>query len=258
VLEINTLSVNPYLKRYNMIKNIRAEHTAAAIRFLFTALTVLFCSINSYTAGNVTDIIVYGNEKCGYCKETMNWLEIQKIPFVYRDVVTYGTNQEEMFSKLEKAGFTSTAYFPVLDVKGQILMKPEFDDITKALSGEKVNNRAGKKIRNPQWRPQKLKSLTTDFSSLKNNLRESDIIFYDDGSGSGKVLMRNLKKELIPFTIKQLNKLSNADYFDMSARLSALGYGNMTLFPVIEVRGEMIMNPSLDDVKVLIIEMIAE
>ena len=227
-------------------------------RIFFLSLILILCHINSYTADTASDVIVYGNEKCGYCRETMEWLEKQKIQFIYRDVESYGTYQEEMFLKLDKAGFTTTALFPVLDVKGQILMKPRFDDITKALSGQKINDRGEKKIRDTKWRPQKNRSLTVNFSSVINELTESDVIIYDDGTGSGKTLLKQLKKEKIPFTIKQLNKLNNSAYFDMSASLAELGYGNITLFPVVEVRKEMIMNPSIDDVKILIIEMISK
>jgi len=204
------------------------------------------------------NVIIYGNEKCGYCKKTIEWMNSRGIAYLYRDVELYGTYQDEMFTKLNKAGFTSTAYFPVLDVNGQILMKPEFDDIKKALSGHKISSRSEKKIRDTRWRPQKNKSLKIDFTSIKKIINESDITFYDDGSGNGNALQKSLKKEEIPFTLKQLNKLNNAAYFDMSSRLAALGYGNVTLFPVIEVKGEMIMNPTIGEVKTLIIEMIAE
>jgi len=219
----------------------------------------MILSVTGLFPADVTqDIIVYGNEKCGYCRETMQWLDNRNIPYVYRDVESYGTFQEEMFSKLDKAGFKTAAFFPVLDIKGQILMKPEFDDIQKALSGQKISGHGEKKIRDNLWRPLKNKSLKTDFASVKKTLTGSDIIIYDDGSGSGKALFKQLKKEQIAFTLKQLNKLNNAAYFDMSSRLASLGYGNVTLFPVVEVRGEMIMNPSIEEVKTLVIEMTAQ
>jgi len=237
----------------NFKKILRAKTSV----ILFSAFIALI-TVNLYSADPTPDIIIYGNEKCGYCKETIKWLESQSFKFVYRDVELYGTNQEEMFGKLKRAGFTTTAYFPVIDVRGQILMKPKFEDIKRALTGERISIKEEKKIRDAQWRPVKNKSLKINFASIKNSLKESDIVFYDDGTGIGKTLQKQLKKEQIPFTIKQLNKLTNAAYFDMSSRLSGLGYGNVTLFPVIEIRGEMIMNPSIDDVKTLAIEMIAE
>jgi glutaredoxin len=226
-------------------------------RLLILILLLGFVANAGYT-DKIPEIIVYGNEKCGYCSDTMKWLDEQKINFIYRDVELYGTFQEEMFNKLLRAGLTKTAYFPVLDIKGQILMRPKFDDIKKALAGEIIGSGSVKKNREALWRPEKKKSLTADFSSVKKNIRESDVIFYDDGSGSGKPLLRQIKKEGIPCTIRQLNKMSNAAYFEMSSRLAALGYGNITFFPVVEVRGEMIMKPSLDDVKILIIEMFTE
>ena len=237
---------------------INVRHSFKAAVFLLLILPVILPVFSAYSADAVPDVIVYGNEKCEYCKETMNWLNRENINFIYKDVELYGTNQEEMFAKLDQAGFTTTAIFPVLDVKGQILMKPGFDDIRKALAGQIINPVREKKIRETGWRPQKNKSLKTDFITVKKALKGSDLIIYDDGSGSGKNLLAQLKKEQVPFTLRQLNKLSNAAYFDMISRLATLGYGNVTLFPVVEVRGEMIMKPSIEDVKNLIIEMIAE
>ena len=236
----------------NYFLNCYIKSIAVVIMFL------LFQSGRVFPHDAVPDIIVYGNEKCGYCRETITWLQEQKIPFIYRDVEMYGTFQEEMFNKMLRAGLTKTAYFPVLDIKGQIIMRPKFEDIKKALTGEIIGSDSGKKNRGPLWRPERKKPADTDFRRLKKKLNKSDVILYDDGSGSGNLLLKQLKKENIPFTLKQLNKLNNAAYFDMSSRLAALGYGNVTYFPVIEVRGEMIMKPSLDDVKILIIEMIPE
>jgi glutaredoxin len=210
------------------------------------------------SADKMPEIILYGNEKCGYCQETITWLQEQNIPFIYRDVEQYGTYQEEMFNKMLRAGLSKTAYFPVLDIKGQIIMRPKFNEIKKALTGEIIGSDSGKKNRGPLWRPEKKKSLKNEFSTVKKSISKSDLILYDDGSGNGNTLIKQLKKEGIPFTLKQLNKMNNAAYFDMSSRLASLGYGNITYFPVIEVRGEMIMKPTLDDVKILIIEMISE
>lgn len=209
-------------------------------------------------AAEQTNVIVYGNAKCNYCGETTRWLDSQNIRYTYRDVELYGTYQEEMFEKLKRAGFTSAALLPVLDIKGKILMKPGFDEIKNAMEGIIHNTHREKKTRDIHWRPQRIKSLKTDFGSVKKILTESDLIFYDDGSGSGSRLIRQIKKEQIPFTLRQMNRMSNAAYFDLCSRLASLGYGNTVLFPVIEVRDEMIMNPSIDEVKILLIEMIPE
>lgn len=241
------------MKKYFIHSNIKS-----IFRIIVLFIFVLAPVSNLFPGEGIPEIIVYGNEKCGYCRETIAWLEEQNISFIYRDVEQYGTFQEEMFNKMLRAGLPKTAYFPVLDIKGQIIMRPKFEDIKKALTGQIIGSDSSKKTRGPLWRPERKKSLKADFSVLKNRLNESDLIFYDDGSGNGITLIKQLKKAGIPFTLKQLNKLSNAAYFDMSSRLSALGYGNVTYFPVIEVRGEMIMKPSLDDVKILLIEMLTD
>lgn len=227
------------------------------IIFVISLATLLY-GINAQSDAGSQDIIIYGNEKCGYCKEIMRQLEEEKIQFTYLDVEKYGTNQEEMFKKLTRAGFTTTAIFPVIDVKGQILMKPKFDDIKMASTGAIIKNETYKRNRSASWRPEKNRSFTIDFNSIKKNLTSSDLLFYDDGSSNGKKLLKNLEKEKIQFTLKQLNKLGNSEYFNMSSKLSDLGYGNVIIFPVVEVRGEMIMNPSIEDIKILLIEMTAE
>lgn len=238
-------------------KNSR-KNIERIIIVLAITLAALLSITNSQANDGIPNVIIYGNEKCEYCKEIISQLTEQKISFIYLDVEKYGTYQEEMFKKLIGAGFTTTAIFPVVDVKGQILMKPKFDDIKIAIAGENIKTETSKKNRSAGWRPVKNRSLAIDFNSIKKNLNSLDLIFYDDGSSSGKKLLKNIEKEKIPFTLKQLNKLGNAEYFNMSSKLSDLGYGNAVLFPVIEVRGEMIMNPSIEEVKILLIEMTAE
>lgn len=233
---------------------MKASTNYLVISVLITSFALCFLT----AAYPQIDVIVYGNEKCPYCRDTTKWLESQNIKYIYRDVEQFGTFQEEMFSKLEKAGYTSTAMLPVIDINGRILMKPAFDDIKNAIAGNKSGTKTEKKAREPRWRPERIKSKNTDFSSIKKNIIASDLIFYDDGTGSGSNLMKHLHREQIPFTLKQMNKLNNTAYFDMCSRLASLGYGNTVLFPVIEVRGEMIMAPSIDDVKFLLMEKISD
>jgi glutaredoxin len=197
------------------------------------------------------DVILYGNEKCGYCRETRKWLESNNIQYIYRDVELYGTFQEEMYRQLSGAG---TARFPVLDVKGQMLIRPSGDDITKALRGEKVTKTEERKMKSPLWRPEKKRSLTVKFESVKASLKEPDFLLYTDGSAESRKLITKLKAEKIPFTLKELNLMGNAAFFDLSSRLADNGYGNTIYFPVAEVRGEFIMKATADDIKILIIE----
>ncbi|HPJ34344.1 MAG TPA: glutaredoxin family protein [Spirochaetota bacterium] len=201
------------------------------------------------------DIILYGNEKCGYCRETRRWLDENSIPYIYRNVELYGTYQEEMYKKLSGAG---TARFPVLDIKGQMLIRPSADDIKKALRGEKVITKEVRKMKTPLWRPEKNKSLVTDFATVKPKLSVKDIILYTAGSAEGKKLAAELKKENIPFTLKEIHLMGNAAFFDLSSRLADNGFGNRIIFPIAEVRGEMIMKAAIDDIKVLVIETIAD
>lgn len=228
----------------------RNKRFSISILLLTSALLIMALSPLLPEEKNA-EVILYGNEKCGYCRETRAWLETNKIPYIYRDVELYGTYQEEMYKKLSGAG---TARFPVLDVKGQMLIRPANEDIAKALRGEKVSRSEDRKLRSPMWRPEKKKSLTVKFEAVLPSLTAADLVIYTDGTAEGKKLAAKLKAEKIPFTQKELNLLGNAAFFDLSSRLADSGYGNTIYFPVAEVRGEFIMKATSDDVKVLIIE----
>jgi len=234
----------------SIINHLKSAFIISAAFFLFSA--DFNSSTPSLMAGEKTsDIILYGNEKCGYCRETRNYLETNSIPYIYRDVELYGTYQEEMYRKISGAG---TARFPVVDIKGQILIRPSIEDIQKAMRGEKVIKNEKRKMRSPLWRPQREKSLSVEFGSIKPALTESDLLLYTDGSAECRKLAVKLKTEKIPFTLKELNLMGNAAFFDLSSRLADSGYGNTIYFPVAEVRGEFIMKASLEDIRVLLIE----
>lgn len=239
-----------------MGKGLNKAFTAAGLFTLgFLLISSAFYKNASIADETAADVILYGNEKCGYCKETRKWLDENRIPYVYRDVELYGTYQEEMYRKLSGAG---TARFPVLDVKGQMLIRPSRDDIARALRGEKVSRSEERKQKSPMWRPERKKSLTVKFDSVIRSLAEKDLLVYTDGTAEGKKLVSNLKNEKIPFTLKELNLMGNAAFFDLSSRLADNGYGNTIYFPVAEVRGEFIMKASVEDVRILIIEAVAE
>lgn len=235
-----------------MGKGIKLFKSSAYLIMGFILLSTDFNSMTRIQAQDKhADIILYGNEKCGYCRETRKWLESNNIQYIYRDVELYGTFQEEMYRKLSGAG---TARFPVLDVKGQMLIRPSGDDIMKALRGEKVTKTEERKMKSPLWRPEKKRSLTVKFESVKPSLKEPDFLLYTDGNAESRKLIAKLKAEKIPFALKELNLMGNAAFFDLSSRLADNGYGNTIYFPVAEVRGEFIMKASADDIKILIIE----
>ncbi len=241
--------MNTNIKRKTGNTRFRISILLLTAALLITVLSPVFPDEKN------ADVILYGNEKCGYCKDTRSWLESNKIRYIYRDVELYGTYQEEMYKKLSGAG---TARFPVLDVKGQMLIRPTNEDIAKALRGEKVTRSEERKLRSPMWRPEKKKSLTVKFDTVKSTLTAADLVIYTDGSAEGKKLVAKIKGEKIPYTLKELDLLGNAAFFDLSSRLADSGYGNTIFFPVAEVRGEFIMKASPDDVKLLIIETVPD
>ncbi|MBN1500126.1 MAG: glutaredoxin family protein [Spirochaetes bacterium] len=76
------------------------------------------------------DIIIYGTARCGLCTDLKNSLVEEQIDFHFKDVSEDAEANKEMFKKLEKTDkFDGYAYYPVVDVKGIILVRPDLQKI---------------------------------------------------------------------------------------------------------------------------------
>jgi len=93
----------------------------------------------NYKNTNTTpDVIVYGSPQCGYCVETVNELKKNKINYVFYDIDTDENKQNEAWGKLLKK-YPNTEYvnFPIVDVKGDIMIRPSIKKIVKKLKKSK-------------------------------------------------------------------------------------------------------------------------
>ena len=83
-----------------------------------------------YSADN--SLILYGSEGCGFCISLKKELDDAGISYKFFDVTTNESYSEEMFNKINEA-FPGSNYanFPVVDINGKILIRPELDEVKK-------------------------------------------------------------------------------------------------------------------------------
>lgn len=82
-------------------------------------------------------LIVYGSDTCHYCLDTKAYLKKNNITFVYFDVDVDLNKQNEMISKLQKAGIPLDAIsLPIVDLGQQLIMNnvADFEGFLKQLN----------------------------------------------------------------------------------------------------------------------------
>lgn len=88
------------------------------------------------SAGGVSsgEVIVYGNQRCGWCNFVKEDLDSAGISFRFADVDDDATSRE-MWTKAEEAGFglDGTIGLPIVDVAGVIQIRPNSDDVIAIL-----------------------------------------------------------------------------------------------------------------------------
>jgi glutaredoxin len=79
-------------------------------------------------------VIVYGASWCGACHQAVAYLKRRKVPFVEKDIEQDPAAENEMRSKLARAGVHGGS-IPVIDVKGKILVGFEPNALEAAVVG---------------------------------------------------------------------------------------------------------------------------
>ncbi|HEX9296807.1 MAG TPA: glutaredoxin domain-containing protein [Polyangiaceae bacterium] len=79
-------------------------------------------------------VIVYGAAWCGACHEAVAYLKRRKVPVVEKDIEQDPAAEQEMRTKLARAGFHGGS-IPVIDVKGKILIGFEPHALEAAVRG---------------------------------------------------------------------------------------------------------------------------
>jgi glutaredoxin len=79
------------------------------------------------------DIIVYGSETCPHCLVLLRKMEEEGIPHQFKEVDNSDVNFREMYEKIKKINYQGYVNYPVVDVKGLVLVAPEFEQIRELL-----------------------------------------------------------------------------------------------------------------------------
>ena len=203
-------------------------------------------------------ITIYGSAGCGYCQAMMRDLDGESIPYVFKDVIADTRASAEMNSRVRSAGLATNFLFPVMDIRGRIVMRPSFDDVKLALGGATITGMETRTLRAMTWRPTPVKARMVPFDTIKSKVTASDVVIYDlKNSGNARRLTSGLNAAGIPSTMVIVELFREGTFQDMKDKLRKAGYGNDIYLPVVEVRGDMIMKPAVHDIKVMLIESLA-
>jgi hypothetical protein len=74
-------------------------------------------------------VLVYGRDSCGWTRKYLNDLEAEEIEPIY-EIVEEQEVSNELHTRMEKAGLSTRRYgLPVIDVNGQLFIRPDLDTI---------------------------------------------------------------------------------------------------------------------------------
>ena len=77
-------------------------------------------------------VVVYGRDACGWTQKYLSDLRIEGIDAIYK-IVDDDEVSDELHARMEKAGLNTTSYYlPVIDVNGQIFIRPELNKVLEA------------------------------------------------------------------------------------------------------------------------------
>ncbi|MCP4553644.1 MAG: hypothetical protein GY834_16740 [Bacteroidetes bacterium] len=72
-------------------------------------------------------VIVYGRDSCGWTQQYLKDLKNEGIELIYESVDNEGVG-DELHSRMREAGIDTRRYnLPVIDVNGQIFVRPKLD-----------------------------------------------------------------------------------------------------------------------------------
>jgi len=98
---------------------------------------------NGYSYGEPhNEIIMYSQTTCGYCKLKVKQLKQENIAFTEYFIDVDSKRKEELFDKLEKAGYPSRSFgTPTFDVQGTMLPNnPDMSVIKEALQWNQITD----------------------------------------------------------------------------------------------------------------------
>ena len=91
------------------------------------------------TSGNTNmhvqkEVIMYGSVNCDHCIVFRKAMDEAHFTYEFRDAEASEEVYQELLLKIQQANFKGYVSFPVLDIEGQIYVKPEFSEIKALLS----------------------------------------------------------------------------------------------------------------------------
>lgn len=120
------------------MNNIPLKYTVAF------AFIILFFSCESKrknidTSGNTTPeiekiVTIYGSENCDHCIDFRIKMDSAKFKYEFKDAEANEKNYQELLLKIQQANFNGYVSFPVIEINGEIYVRPEFSDIYKIIS----------------------------------------------------------------------------------------------------------------------------
>ena len=91
------------------------------------------------TSNNITvkvqkPVIIYGSVACDHCNEFKKQMDNAKFTYTFKDADANEEVYQELVFKIQNAGKGGYVSYPVLDIDGEIYIKPDFNTIKKILS----------------------------------------------------------------------------------------------------------------------------
>lgn len=107
----------------------------------FVGMLIVSCDTKKKsidTTGNLSpkvekNIIIYGSESCDHCIIFRQKIDSLNIKYDFRDAEADEKYYNELMFKIQQAKYTDYIGFPVIDIDGKLLVRPELDVFLEAL-----------------------------------------------------------------------------------------------------------------------------
>jgi len=241
-----------------MEKKMRLNIFNTGRSVIFTAVVIAMITGLNITFAADDKITIYGSKDCYYCIKMTKWLDEKQIPYEFNDVTLSEDVSARMREAVVNANYKTTYYYPVMMIKGQLVMRPSTVDVEKALTGENIRGLEERLYKEPSWRMEYPKSMKYSYDSIRSMVKDEDVTIYDNNSAAGKKMMAELRANKVPFKYIEV-QMSGTGFTELRGKLDKSGFGPKTVLPVVDIRGRMIMKAvRSDDVILMLIEIIGD
>lgn len=195
---------------------------------------------------NNNTIQVYGRENCGLTQYFLKQLQANGANYAFYDVDKDYSRNNEMFSKVyRKYPDIGTFKFPVVDVRGNILLSPNFNQFKSVYlpkSNQKPTQVARPQIKPVQQPPKKVEPQRSRYAT--NN---SIILYGRETCGLTQDFRRQLDAIQAKYTFYDVDLNPNRQN-EMFNKVNYYYPGmEMITFPVIDVNGRLLISPNFND-----------